>query len=180
MGGFEGGLRFDDAAGGACKSVCITVIVVLRYPARVVGLGHPMLVSTSPFFNSTSGPLFDLLCPLTDLLFGLVPRCGRFVCHSINDWRGGRFGGYGGHWDIDEWWGVRDGCRNLWSDVQAHVGLVIADGGVINRSITLGFENGVVELGSAAFGIISLVNVGVMGLGGVGSSLGMAGALLDG
>ena len=60
MGGFEGGLMFDDAAGGACESMCIAVVVVLGYPARVVGLGHPVLVSTSPFFDSTFGLLFDL------------------------------------------------------------------------------------------------------------------------
>ena len=68
----------------------------------------------------------------------------------------------------------------LWGDMWARVGLVIADGGVINHSITLGFKNGVVELGLAAFGVISSVNVAAMGLGGVGSSLGMVGALLDG
>ena len=113
MGGFEGGLMFDDTAGGACESMCITVIVVLRYPAHVVGLSHPVLDSTSPFFNTTSRPLFDLLCPLIDLLFGLIPRCGHFVCHFVNDWHGSGFGGCGGHWDIDEWCGVRDGCRDL-------------------------------------------------------------------
>ena len=70
--------------------------------------------------------------------------------------------------------------ETLWGDVRAHVGLIVADGGVVDHSITLGFENEVVELGSAAFGLVSSVNVAVMGLGGVKSSLGMAGALLDG
>ena len=94
---------FDDAAGGACESVCTAVVIVLGYPARVVGLGHPVLVSTSPFFNTTSGPLFDLLCPLANLLFGLVLCCGRFVHRFVNDWCGGRFSGYG----------VCDGRRDL-------------------------------------------------------------------
>ena len=103
MGGFKGGLSFNNTVGGVCKSMCIAIVIV-----RVVGL-HPMLDLTSPFFNSTSGPIFDLLCPLTDLLFGLLPHCGCF----INDWCGSRFSGYGGHWDVDEWWGVRDGHRNF-------------------------------------------------------------------
>ena len=72
------------------------------------------------------------------------------------------------------------GVKTSWGDVWAHVGLIIAERGVLDRSITLWFKNEVVECGSAAFGIISLVNVAVMGLGGVGSSLGMVGALLDG
>ena len=109
MGGFECGPRFDDVAGGACKSVCIAIVIVLGYPARVVGLGHPMLDSTSPFFNTTSGAILDLLCPLIDLLFGLIPCCGHFV----NNWHGGGFSGCGGHWDIDEWCGVCDGHRDL-------------------------------------------------------------------
>ena len=103
MGGFKRDLRFDDAAGGACKSVCIAVVVVLGYPARVVGLGHPMLDLTSPSFNTTSGPLFDLLCPLIGLLFGLALRRGRVVCRFVNDWHGGGFSGCG----------VRDGGRGL-------------------------------------------------------------------
>ena len=113
VGGFECGPRFDDTAGGACESMCIAVIIVLGYPTHDVGLGHPVLDSTSPFFNTTSRPLFDLLCPLIDLLFGLIPRCGHFVCCFINYWRGGRFSGCGSHWEIDEWWGVRDGRRDL-------------------------------------------------------------------
>ena len=76
--------------------------------------------------------------------------------------------------------GFVTGVETLWGDVWACVGLIIADGGVLNHSIMLGFENEVVECGLAAFGIVSSVNMAVMGLGGVGSSLGMAGALLDG
>ena len=72
------------------------------------------------------------------------------------------------------------GVETSWGDMWARVGLVIADGGVLDHSITLGFENEVVEHGLAAFGVISSVNVAAMGLGGVGSSLGMVGALLDG
>ena len=87
----------------------ITVVVELGYLVCVVGLGHPVLDLTSPFFNTTSRPLFNLLCPLANLLFGLFPRCGRF----INDWRGGGFSGYGSRWDIDEWCGVHDGHRDL-------------------------------------------------------------------
>ena len=60
VGGFEGGLRFDDTAGGACKSACIAVVIVLGYPARMVGLGHPVLDLTSSFFDSTFRLLFDL------------------------------------------------------------------------------------------------------------------------
>ena len=55
------------------------------------------------------------------------------------------------------------------------MGLVMGDG-VLNCSIGLGFENKVVEGGSAAFGVVSSMNMAVMGLGGVGSSLGMMGA----
>ena len=113
MGGFEGGLEFNDAAGDVFESACVTVVVELGYPVHVVGLGHPVLDSTSPFFNTTSRPLFNLLCPLANLLFGLVPHCGRFVRHFVNNWRGGRFSGYGGHWDIDEWCGLHDRHRDL-------------------------------------------------------------------
>ena len=60
------------------------------------------------------------------------------------------------------------------------MGLVMGNWDVLDHSIKLGFENKVVECGSAAFGIVLSVNVAVMGLGGVGSSLGMVGALLDG
>ena len=113
MGGFECGLRFNDGAGGACESVCIAVVVILGYPARVVGLGHPVLDSTSSFFNSISGPLFNLLCPLTNFFFGLALHCGCVMRCFVEDWCGGRFSGYGGHWDIGEWCGVRDEHREL-------------------------------------------------------------------
>ena len=76
--------------------------------------------------------------------------------------------------------GFVTGVETSWGDVQARVGLIIADGGVLEHSVMLGFENEVVVHSSAAFGIVSLVNVAAMGLGGVGSSLVMAGALLDG
>ena len=56
------------------------------------------------------------------------------------------------------------------------MGLVMGNWDVLDHSIKLGFENKVVECGSAAFGIVLSVNVAVMGLGGVGSSLGMMGA----
>ena len=59
MGGFEGGLMSDDAAGGVCKSKCIAAIIVLRYPARVVGLSHPVLDWTSPFFDSVMNEHFS-------------------------------------------------------------------------------------------------------------------------
>ena len=54
-----------------------------------------------------------------------------------------------------------------WGDMWARVGLVMGDWDVLDHSIKLGFENKVVERNLVA-------------LGGVGSSLGMAGALLDG
>ena len=60
------------------------------------------------------------------------------------------------------------------------MGPVMGDGGVLDRLIKLGFENKVVEHDSVALGIISLMNVAILGLGGIGSSLGMVGALLDG
>ena len=113
MGGFECGLRFDGAASGACESMCIAVIVILGYPAHVVGLGHPMLDLTSLFFNTTSRPLFNLLCPLIGLLFGLIPCCGHFVHRFVNDWCGGRFSVYRGYWDMDEWHGVCGGHKDL-------------------------------------------------------------------
>ena len=113
VGGFECGPRFDDTAGGACESMCIAVIVILGYPAHVVGLGLLVLDSTSPFFDSTFRLLFDLWYPLTSLLFGLVLCCGRVVRRFINNWCGGGFSGYGDHWDIGEQCGVRDGRRGL-------------------------------------------------------------------
>ena len=50
----------------------------------------------------------------------------------------------------------------------ARVGLVMGDGGVIDRSIKLGFENEVVEHDSVALGIVSLMNMAVVGLVGLG------------
>ena len=102
MGGFEGGLGFNDAASGACESVCIAGIVVLGFLARMVALGLLVLDSTTPFFNSISGPLFNLPCPLTGLLFSLVLHCGRIVHRFVDDWCGGGFSGYRDHWDIDK------------------------------------------------------------------------------
>ena len=72
------------------------------------------------------------------------------------------------------------GVETSWGDVWARVGLIIADGGVVDHSIMLGFENKVVEGSLAAFGIVSSVNVANMGLGRIGSSLDMVGTLLDG
>ena len=56
------------------------------------------------------------------------------------------------------------------------MGLVMVNGGVLDRSI----EHRVVGRDSAALGVVSLTNVAVVGLGGIGSRLGMAGPLLDG
>ena len=56
----------------------------------------------------------------------------------------------------------------------------MGDGGVLDRSIELGFESEVVGRDSVALGVVSLTNVAVLGLGGIGSSSGMVGALLDG
>ena len=66
--------------------------------------------------------------------------------------------------------------ENSWGDVRARVGLVMVNGGVLDRLI----EHKVVGRDSAALGIVSLTNVTVVGLGGIGWSLGMVGALLDG
>ena len=51
---------------------------------------------------------------------------------------------------------------------------------VLICSFELGFENKVVEHDLAALGVILLTNVAVVGLGRIGSSLDMVGALLDG
>ena len=56
------------------------------------------------------------------------------------------------------------------------MGLVMVNGGVLDRSI----EHKVVGRNLAALGVVSLTNVAIMGLGGIGRSLGMVGALLDG
>ena len=60
------------------------------------------------------------------------------------------------------------GVETLWGDVWARVGLIMGDGGVLNCSIMLGFENEVVECSLAPFGVASSANMAVMGLGGVG------------
>ena len=44
----------------------------------------------------------------------------------------------------------------------------MGDGDVIDRSIELGFENEVVERDSVALGVVSLTNVAVVGLVGLG------------
>ena len=60
------------------------------------------------------------------------------------------------------------------------MGLVGGIGGLLDGSIALEFKNKVVGCNLATFGIVSLANRAVVGLRGVGSSLGMVGALLDG
>ena len=72
------------------------------------------------------------------------------------------------------------GIETSWGDVWAHVGLIMGDWGVLDRSIELGIENKGVECDLVALGVISLTNVAVLGLGGIGLSSGMVGALLDG
>ena len=52
------------------------------------------------------------------------------------------------------------------------MGLVMVNRGVLNRSI----EHRVVGHDSAALGIVSLTNMAIVGLGGIGSRLGMTGA----
>ena len=72
--------------------------------------------------------------------------------------------------------GFVTGVGTLWDDVWARVGLIMVNRGVLDRLI----EHRVVGRDSAALGVVSLTNVVVVGLGRIGSSLGMAGALLDG
>ena len=72
------------------------------------------------------------------------------------------------------------GVETSWGDVWARVGLVMGDWDVLDRLIKLGIESKGVARNSVALGIVSLTNVAVLGLGGIGSSSGMAGALLDG
>ena len=76
--------------------------------------------------------------------------------------------------------GLVTGVETSWDDVWARVGLVMGDWGVLNCSIELGIENKGVAHDLAALGVVSLTNMAVLGLGGIGSSLGMVGALLDG
>ena len=61
----------------------------------------------------------------------------------------------------------------LWDDVGTWMGLV---GGLLNGSIMLEFEDKVVGRDLAALGVISLMNVAIVGLGRIGSSSGMVGA----
>ena len=64
----------------------------------------------------------------------------------------------------------------LWDDVGTWMGLVGGVGGLLDGSIMLEFEDKVVGCDLAALGVILLTNVAVVGLGGIGSSLGMVGA----
>ena len=68
----------------------------------------------------------------------------------------------------------------LWGDMWAHVGLVMGNWDVLDCLIELRFENKVVEHNLVALGIVLLTNMAILGLGGIGLSLGMVGALLDG
>ena len=71
------------------------------------------------------------------------------------------------------------GIKTLWGDIGACMGLVMGGGcslHLLGHPIVLVFGSEVVGCDSVAFGIISLVNVVVVGLGQVGSSLGMMGA----
>ena len=76
--------------------------------------------------------------------------------------------------------GFVTGVETSWGDVWARVGLIMGDWDILDRSIGLGIENKGVARDSAALGVVSLTNVAVLGLGGIGSSSGMVGALLDG
>ena len=64
----------------------------------------------------------------------------------------------------------------LWDDVGTRMGLVGGVGGLLDGLIALELKDKVVGCNSEALGIVSLTNVAVVGLGGIGSSLGMAGA----
>ena len=79
--------------------------------------------------------------------------------------------------------GFMVGIKTLWGDMGACIGLIVGDGGwlwLLGCPITWVVGSEVMGRDSAAFGVVLLANVAVMGLGGVGLSLGMAGALLDG
>ena len=76
--------------------------------------------------------------------------------------------------------GFVTGVETSWGDVWERVGLVMGDWDVLDRMIELGIKNKGVEHNSVALDIVLLTNVVVLGLGGIGSSSGMAGALLDG
>ena len=71
------------------------------------------------------------------------------------------------------------GIEASWGDIGAWMGLVMGVGGLLHLlgcPIALVFGSEVVERDLAAFGVVSLANVVVAGLGRVGLSLGMMGA----
>ena len=68
----------------------------------------------------------------------------------------------------------------LWDNVGTRIGLVGGVGGLLDGSIALELEDKVVGRNLVALGVVSLTNMAVVGLGGIGWSLGMVGALLDG
>ena len=75
--------------------------------------------------------------------------------------------------------GFVTGIETSWGDIGARMGLVVGGGSLLHLlgcPITLVFGSEVVGRDSVAFGIVSLANVVVVGLGQVGSSLGMTGA----
>ena len=75
--------------------------------------------------------------------------------------------------------GFVTGVEASWGDIGARMGLVVGGGGslhLLGRPIALVFGSEIVGCGSVAFGVVSLANVVVAGLGRVGSSLGMMGA----
>ena len=79
--------------------------------------------------------------------------------------------------------GFVTGVEASWGDIGARMGLVVGGGGslhLLGRPIALVFGSEVVGRDSAVFGVDSLANVVVAGLGRVGSSLEVVGALLVG
>ena len=71
------------------------------------------------------------------------------------------------------------GVGALLGDVGACMGLIVRGGGsfqLLGHPIMLVFGSEVVGRNSAAFGVVSLANGAVVGLGRIGSSLGMVGA----
>ena len=68
----------------------------------------------------------------------------------------------------------------LWDDVGTRMGLIGGIGGLLGGSIMLELEDKVVGCNLAALDVVLLMNVAIVGLGGIGLSLGMAGALLVG
>ena len=67
------------------------------------------------------------------------------------------------------------GEGTLWGDVGVHIGIVVGGGGSLDHVIMLGFGDKAVGCDSAALGVILLVNRAVVGLGGIGSCLGVFG-----